>query len=235
MSAHLAPTSLWRGSFVGRIVEIALGFPTAIFTTLVLFAVGYWLIALAFGFADFGVDSELEFELDNGGLDGADGSASEASASDLATAFRGLGIHFLPLPVAFSFVVFTGWIVSILATLVFSSSGSLSVFLGLFVVLAGFCFGLVVAGRLGLAMRPIFEDQPAIRRRDLIGRLCVVRTGRVDHEFGQAEVVDAEKSTHLIQVRCEIDNELATGEQALIVDVDDDGLFIVSPDVEAIT
>lgn len=217
---------------MGRIVEIALGFPTAIFTTLVLFAVGYWLIALAFGFADFGVDSELELDA---GPEGVDGSGSDATASDLATAFRGLGIHFLPLPVAFSFVVFTGWIVSILATLVFSSTGSLGVFLGLFVVLAGFSFGLVVAGRLGLAMRPIFEDQPAIRRRDLIGRLCVVRTGRVDHEFGQAEVVDAEKSTHLVQVRCEIENDLATGQQALIVDVDDDGLFIVSPDVEAIT
>jgi len=50
--------------------------------------------------------------------------------------------------------------------------------------------------------------------------------------FGQAEVVDAERSTHLIQVRCEIDNDLRSGMRALIVDVDDDGRFIVSPDVK---
>ena len=91
-----------------------------------------------------------------------------------------------------------------------------------------------MAGRVGNVLLPILVQTKHIRRRDLIGRLCTVQTGRVDANFGQAEVVDDERSTHLIQIRCEVDNDLRTGMRALIVDVDDDGRFVVSPDVESL-
>ncbi len=223
---------------MARLIDISFGFPTVIFTTLVLFSLAYWVVALAFGFADFDVEAELDADLspDASDLssDGATGDGANAGSS-LSGVFRGLGVHYLPIPVAFSFVALIGWAFSLFATWLVASAGSAGVALGIIITLLALVVGLVVAGRIGRIMRPVFEVTPAVRRRDLIGRLCVIQTGRVDRDFGQAEVVDSEKSTHLVQVRCAIDNQLTAGAQALIVDVDDDGLFVVSPDVEAIT
>lgn len=220
---------------MSRLIDISFGFPTIIFTTLLLFSLGYWAIALIFGFADFEVEAELDFESDmSGDVGGADG-ATDAGTSPINGLLRGLGIHYMPLPLAISVASLAGWALSLAGVWIFSATGSAGVLLGLVLLLLSFAFGLVVAGRIGRILRPVFEVTPAVRYRDLIGRLCTVRTGRVDDAFGQAEVVDAEKSTHLVQVRCRIDNQLTAGQQALIVDVEDDGLFVVSPDVEAIT
>ena len=125
-----------------------------------------------------------------------------------------------------------GWFISAVGTLLLTSDNSPDIVTALAITLAGFTGGVFVAGRMGNVLRPIFVPGVHVKRRDLIGRLCTVQTGRVDRNFGQAEVVDAERSTHLIQVRCEIDNDLRSGMRALIVDVDDDGRFIVSPDVK---
>ena len=101
--------------------------------------------------------------------------------------------------------------------------------------LGSFVVSVFLTGRIARALHPFFQAPPHVTRRDLIGKICTIKTGRVDRGFGQAEVLDAERSTHLVQVRCEIANELTAGRKALIIDVDDEGIFLVSPDVEAIT
>ncbi|MGV2386834.1 MAG UNVERIFIED_CONTAM: hypothetical protein LOD86_16430, partial [Thermobifida fusca] len=53
----------------------------------------------------------------------------------------------------------------------------------------------------------------------------VVRTGRVDRDFGQAEVTAADGSTALIQVRQTGEESLTAGSTALIVDYDPEGSF----------
>lgn len=227
---------------MSEIFEIVFGLPTVIFTVALAISLGFFLITFLFGLGDGGAG---EFDIDAGGgsdidvdisADGADAGGSDGADGDGTSALAGLlqaaNLHILPLALTFAIISLVGWLVSALGTVLLSSDNSPSVIVAVAIALAGFCTGVYIAGRVGHMLQPIFVPGIHIKRNDLIGRICTVQTGRVDRGFGQAEVIDSERSTHIIQVRCEIDNDLRSGARALIVDVDDDGRFIVSPDVK---
>lgn len=217
---------------MGRVFEVSFGFPTVIFTTLLLISVGYWLLTtLLGGGGGDGLDLDLDLDVD---LD-LDLDLESDVGTGLGGLLRTFHLHHIPLSLTFTFLSLFGWAVSVIATSITVESGSappvpsIAIFLGALLV-SGF-----ITGRIGQMLQPVFASNPALGRDDLIGRLCTVQTGSVTATFGQAEVVDSEQGSHIIQVRCEQDNELRKGLQALIVTVDSDGLFQVSPDVEAIT
>lgn len=222
---------------MSEIFEIVFGLPTVIFTVTLAISLGFFLVTFLFGLGDggggdFEIDAgggevDVDVDVDAGGSDG-DGDSSGALAGLLQAA----NLHILPLALTFAIISLIGWLVSALATVLLTSDNSPSFIVAVAIALAGFFTGVYIAGRVGHLLRPIFVPGVHIKRNDLIGRICTVQTGRVDRGFGQAEVVDSERSTHLIQIRCEIDNDLRSGMRALIVDVDDDGRFIVSPDVK---
>ncbi len=212
--------------------EIVFGLPTILFTAALAISLGFFLITFLFGVGEGG-GSDFDVELDAGGPDagGSDGADGDSTGA-LAGLLQAANLHILPLALTFAIVSLVGWFISAVCTLLLTSDNSPNFAASLAFVLTGLAGGIFVAGRVGNLLSPIFVPAVHVKRRDLIGRLCTVQTGRVDRNFGQAEVVDGERSTHLIQVRCEIDNDLRSGMRALIVDVDDDGRFIVSPDVK---
>ncbi|KPM54719.1 hypothetical protein CcI49_07115 [Frankia sp. CcI49] len=71
----------------------------------------------------------------------------------------------------------------------------------------------------------------ATSRSELLGRLCVIRTGRVGPEFGQAEVRADDGSSVLVQVRHPENNPLLrAGSSAVIYSYDAAReIFWVSP------
>lgn len=71
----------------------------------------------------------------------------------------------------------------------------------------------------------------ASSRTELTGRVCVIRTGRVGPEFGQAEVRAADGSSALVQVRHpNLNPLLQAGSSAVIYSYDPAGEFFwVSP------
>jgi hypothetical protein len=83
-----------------------------------------------------------------------------------------------------------------------------------------------------LLMRPLrymIPEEILPSRRDFVGRMCVIRTGRVDLTFGQAVVRAADGSAAVIQVRQHRNQPgeeiLKAGSTALIFDYDADGQF----------
>lgn len=216
-----------------RVLEVSLGFPTAIFTTLLLISLGYWLMTSLLG---LGEAPELDLDLDvDVDLD-LDVEAGSAGGGGLGAALVALDLHLLPLSLGISLISLFGWLTSIVASLLLSGDdGSTNTLLGLAIIAGSFFVGIVGTGRIGHMLRPVFAVKKAVRRRDLIGRICTIRTGRVDADFGQAELVDAEGGAHLVQVRCRTENSLSKGSKALLVAVDDDGLFTISPDIDALT
>ena len=81
-------------------------------------------------------------------------------------------------------------------------------------------------------MRPLgrmLAEEQVPSRQDFVGRMCVIRTGRVDLEFGQAEVRAADGASAVIQVRQQRNQDgeaaLKAGSTALIFDYDADGEF----------
>jgi hypothetical protein len=83
-----------------------------------------------------------------------------------------------------------------------------------------------------ILMRPLrrmISEEKVPSRQDFVGRMCVIRTGRVDLEFGQATVRADDGSAATIQVRQQRNRSdeaaLKAGCSALIVDYDADGEF----------
>jgi hypothetical protein len=88
--------------------------------------------------------------------------------------------------------------------------------------------GLLGLGLSALAVRPlrgVFETAPARHRNELVGKVCTIRSLRVDEAAGTAEVGD-----YIAEVRCFRKNELTLGSNAIVYDYDaDTGVYHVGP------
>ncbi|MGS2809717.1 hypothetical protein [Nocardia sp. MW-W600-9] len=184
-----------------------LTFPTALFTFALLVVVGFWLLVLSGG-----VEQDL--------LDGTE-SSSVVGASDA------LGLNGVSVPIAVTGVVTVSWFTSLIGMVLVGAlgvSGVPSILAG-FVVLIGSVIAAVAATRIVvIPLRRFFGAGIEQSRHDFVGRVCVVRTGRVDTEFGQAELTSTDGSSAIIQVRQSATHAAITpltqGDSAVVFDYD---------------
>jgi hypothetical protein len=104
-------------------------------------------------------------------------------------------------------------------------TGVLRIAVGIGVIIAALTGGLFAAGLVAKPMRKLYVTGGEASRGDFVGRECVIRTGRVSGDFGQAEVTAVDGSSAIIQVRQTGEHELSNGHRALIFDYDTDGEF----------
>jgi hypothetical protein len=195
IGGHQGENAGGRRGVMGGFVDAALGFPAVLFTFLLIVVIAYWLLVL------FGA---LDFEA----LDG-DGFLD------------GLGIAGVPVTVSASLLIAIAWFVSLAGT-VLADGTLLIAILALPVALAVAAFATRFLVR---PLRHLFPEGPEASRSDFVGAMCVIRTGRVSTDFGQAEVTAADGSSAIIQVRQTGADEFRAGSSALIYDYDTDGEF----------
>jgi len=99
------------------------------------------------------------------------------------------------------------------------------VLFGIGVLVVALFAGLLVARLVAVPLRNLYATGSGPSRADFVGRQCVIRTGRVSADFGQAEVTAEDGSSAVIQVRQTGEHELTAGRLALIFDYDTDGEF----------
>ncbi|WP_424534788.1 hypothetical protein ACOZ38_31945 [Sphaerisporangium viridialbum] len=166
---------------MGEFVDTALSFPAVIFSFLLVVVVGYWALVL----------------LGGAGLDVLDADDATGAGHDIGP-LGVLGLGGVPATVAFSLLIAFAWFISLAGTaLVGSPSGGTRAAL-LAVALA---WAWVVTRLLVLPLRRVFAVHRAPSRNDFVGRICVIRTGRVGADFGQAEARASDGSSAVIQVR----------------------------------
>ena len=155
----------------------------------------------------------------------ADGVADAADApGGLAEMMAALKLRSAPATVVISLLIVFSWLFSVLAM-----QGAHAWFPGLAERIAGFAaFFLAPALALpvtSLLVRPlgrVFLPPKSAKHTDLVGKICVVRTGKVTGDFGEAEVADGGAG---LVVRVRIDeggDGLKRGDQAVIVGYDDE-------------
>ncbi|MCB5906488.1 hypothetical protein [Streptomyces pinistramenti] len=180
---------------MGDFLHAALAFPAALFSFALVIVAGYWLLVLIGGAGVHILD---------GGEDGHAGTDAQAG---------------LPVTVTLSLGLLIAWLVSLagaaLTTDLPLRAGSLAA------AVAAAWAGTRLAARIARRMLP---PEQVASRDDFIGRICVIRTGRVDSGFGQAEVRADDGATATVQVRSE-ETGLTAGSSALIFDYDADGEF----------
>jgi hypothetical protein len=184
-------------------IDAALSFPAAVFSVLLAVVVIYWLMVLI---------GTLDVEL--GDLDLADG----------------IGLGGVPATISFSVLTVIGWFVSLVGTLLVDSAGVLRVALGFGVIVIALVAGVFAAAFVARPLRRLYLTAGEASRGDFVGRECVIRTGSVTGDFGQAEVTAQDGSSAIIQVRQTGEHALTHGNRALIFDYDTDGeYFWVAP------
>ncbi|MGW0393421.1 hypothetical protein ACWDYJ_21480 [Streptomyces sp. NPDC003042] len=183
-------------------IAAALGFPTVLFTAALVVVLGFWLLVLC------GAADHDGFDTDAGG--GA------------------LGIGGVPVTVSASLLVAVAWFTSLSGAVLLARTGwpgTLVHFLGAVLMFASLFLSWRVTRVLVRPLTKLFPDEPGPSRLDFVGLTCIIRTGRVDAGFGQAEVTAGDGSTALVQVRQYGSDPLTLGSTALLYAYDDAGEF----------
>jgi hypothetical protein len=209
-----------------------LAFPTVLFTIPLGIVVGYWLTVMVGAVGIDLLDGDLgDFALGaktgaleggvKGAVEGGAKAAVEGSAHESASFLEVLGFGGVPVTVSVSFVVFLSWLVSLAVAR--PLQGMLGALPGALVTgglaTGSLGVGLLLAGLVVRPLRPLFATQQAPRRAELMGRVCVIASGRVDGRFGHATFADGGAGL-ILNVVCDKDNQLGRGQQALILGYD---------------
>lgn len=222
-------------------------YPTVPLTVVLGVVVGYWIFALVTGAAFHGggdVDAvaggvKAAGDATTGAIKGAseavagaikgtaeavghghaDGDLGDVDGDhDLADAgvLSMLGLGKVPITITGSAATLLAWTVCALATL--SLKPTHLVFQSLVLL------GSLMAGLLATAvvLRPLGKaldaNRPA-RRRDSLGQICTITSGKVDAKFGTAHVSDGAAGLN-VHVVCSKANTLKKGDRAILVDFD---------------
>lgn len=191
---------------MGGFIEAVLGFPTVLFTPLLLVVAGYWILVL-FG----GVDA-----------DSGDGSG-EAGGGVLAV----VGLGGVPMSVVLSLFVAFAWFGGLAGAQLLTALPAAAV------LAAALLAGWLLTRLAVLALRRLMPAGAEPSRADFVGLTCVIRTQRVTSSFGQAEVHATDGSSAVVQVRQAGQDTLRAGSVALLYDFDAAGeyFWVVPADV----
>jgi len=155
---------------------------------------------------DVDADHDLDFDHDSGGLGMA--------------VLRFLNFGQVPTMVVLSALALSMWVISMIANFGLNKAGIPLLSVGIF--LANVLVSAVVAKVATAPLKPLFRslNQNYDTHEPIVGRECVVRSGKVTADSGQAEV-EREGASFLINIRVAEGREpLAKGDRALVVDYD---------------
>ncbi|MCU7958898.1 MAG: DUF1449 domain-containing protein [gamma proteobacterium symbiont of Bathyaustriella thionipta] len=163
-------------------------FPTVFFTFFLLLSVFYWLVAVL-GLIDI---EFLDFDMPEGDLDpGLNADSAHSVADALTGVLLKFGLNGVPLTVVISFVSLFGWLISYyLVHYLFSwlDPGWLRYLAGIPILLLALYAAVMITALAIRPLRPLFRQQNAVKH--ILGQTAIVRSSRVDNNFGEAFLQD---------------------------------------------
>lgn len=202
-------------------LQIALSFPTVVFTTALGVVLVYWVVVVlgAIDIDVFGVDVDLDLDGDIG-ADGVDGDLDAEGASGLASVLAALRLKHAPLTVTLSVIILVSWIASYLGARTLMGVVPLpTVLVGFLIALVAFVLALPAASLLTRPLGPLFVVHTGAEKSSFVGQVCTVRSGSVDAKHGRAVIEDGGASL-LVRVRSDAGNSLQRGHRALLIGYD---------------
>lgn len=177
----------------------ALSFPTVMFTVLLA-------VFLVYAAATLLGALDLEgFEIAGAGMD----------EGVLSAGVRTLGLAGVPLGIFGGVASLIAWATSFLAARFLPDHFLIdaAIFIGAGVV------GLAGGARAVQPLRRLFDTREAPHRSEIVGKICTIRSLRVDGSSGTAEIADGGAGL-IAEVRCFRENEMTLGTQAVIYEYD---------------
>ena len=185
----------------------ALSLPTVVFTVLLGFFLLYSILTLL---------GALDFEW----LDGLLG-IDDVNDSVLEGGLHALGVTGIPLTLFAGVSCIFAWLASFTAMRFLPDGTLVKIAVGLGAAL----LGVAIASRAVRPFRSFFTTAPARTRRQLVGKICTIRSLHVNDNLGTAEIDDL-----VADVRCFRENQLTVGSKAIVYDYDvDQNAYHVGP------
>lgn len=219
--------SLWYAPRVDPLLALVTTFPVVVYTVLLGAALAYWLFVMVGAVhVDHLHGADALDGLD--ALDAAhahdagDGHAHGDGHGALEGIVAALKLRSAPASVVLSLVVLFAWLFSALgvrgaeAALPEAALGAARA--ALFVLAP-----ILALFPTSLALRPlagVFTTRAAPASKELVGRLCTIRTGTVTDRFGEATLEDGGAGL-VVRVRVESGEKLQRGQQAVILGYDE--------------
>lgn len=239
---------------MGEFTRVVLGFPTVLLGGALVVVVGFWTLVLvggadAHGPGHHGHEAPAPHDVSHHVSHDASHDGSDAS-HDGPVRTGGLlaaaGLDGVPVTVVVSLLTALAWFLSLAGSAALDGAhvpaGPLRTVAACAVLLGALLGSWSLTWVLVRPLRRLFPYERPPSREDFVGRLCVIRTGRVTVGFGQAEVAAPDGSTAVVQVRltegdAERDGPGCTaGSTALIYAYEPDGEFFrVTPYDPAVT
>lgn len=218
---------------MGEFLRTALAFPTVLFSFALLVVIAFWLLALMGGVSAHGHGGHAGHggHGDGGGHGGRgghghDGEHGHGRGGEGLLAAAGLGG--VPVTVVLSLLTAVAWFVSLAGSALLDGAGAhglLRFLLGIAVLAVALAGAWAATWVLVRPLRRLFPEVVPPSRRDFVGSLCVIRTGRVGTDFGQAEVTAPDGSSAVVQVRQTGGDDFAAGSTALLYEYEPAGEF----------
>lgn len=237
-------------------LQIALNFPTAFFSLLLIVVLAYWVFVLLGALdldlfdvdadidADIDVDVDVDVDIDadvdvdadvdadadlDAGADGADGVGGA-----LVSVLMALGWTGVPLTITMSIFIFLSWMTSFLG--IYFAQQLLNS-LPVIALKAGVTLSSLVVSALitRIAITPLrhaLKTQVARKGADhFVGKTVKVTSSTVSPSSGRGNFVEADGVVMEVAIRCEdLNNALGRGDEALIIAYDaDKHVYFVTP------
>jgi hypothetical protein len=184
-------------------------FPTAIFTFFLVLAAFYWVIAV------LGIVSTdiLDFDLPEADTDG-----NFENASVLAGLMMKFGLYGVPVTIILSLITLFGWMISYYGVyFVFSviPSGFLEDLAGIPIFIGSLYVAVLITAVIIKPMRSLFKNAFKETIKYVLGQVAVVRTSRVDENFGEAVMQDGGAGL-ILKVRSEKGVTFSKGDKVVL-------------------
>jgi len=193
-----------------HVFAVSATFPTLIFSIALGILMVYWLIGLL-GMIDLDLAPDIDADLD---VD------ADTDIGGLASFFLTFGLTGIPFSLIFSIIVLICWLISFYCQyylLTFLPEGLIYYLAGAATMVVIFFISLPITAVIIRPMRGMFTGAEAVRSNQLVGQEATIATSRVDHQFGQARIINAGAEL-LVDVRCDPHHQFKLGDKALVID-----------------
>ncbi len=191
-------------------------FPTVIFTFLLALCVLYWLVAVL-GFVDLDF---LDIDIPNPDGDIGLGDQDISTPDALAGLMLKLGLYGVPVTIIVSILSLIGWFISYYAVYFlfdYIPDGFLHYLAGIPILIGSFYLSALVTGRLIRPLRPFFKSATQDTVKLILGQTAIVRTSRVDDQFGEATLNDGGAGL-IIKVRATGNETFTKGDRVVLLE-----------------
>ncbi len=208
--------------------QICSSFPTVVFTVLLVFCVLYWALAVL-GMIDIDVlDLDLPDDIDINDFD------DMSNLNVMSGLLLKLGLNGVPITIVLTSIALLGWILSFVVVYFLFPyiPGALLQFIaGIPIFIGTVYLSAIITAAIIKPLRPVFLATNQEVQKTIVGQTAVVRTGRVDKNFGEATVEDGGAGL-LVKVRPYKGETFNRGERVVLLEyIEEENLYkVISED-----